>query len=381
MPVYHQMGHHSDSLLRDPQLNSFKGAILSPVNEDRESILKIINRYRNNPDFETIFDPQIYYPRTPRERLRTWEYFPSNYSTLDYSTDAGWQTLMSDIKKMLSDLRPNAVCAPAIVPRAYSNEYFGLTTEVANRFAEELADLDISVLQTIIVDYSTLADFERVMSIASIVTGSDVNRCYVFFTGASELKDRTEIADEDGIKGGMLLIDQLKNNGFDVLMGFCSSDILLWKTAGATSCASGKFWNLRRFNSQRWEESIDNGGGPLPYFFEEDFIAFLRESDFIRTQEKRSQASLDNPFYPIIESKIESGESWVAESWRQFLYWFADIETRINNQSVNVNRLLRAAEKNWEWIEDNDIILEERRNDGRWLRHWLRAISEYKSPW
>ena len=52
--------------------------------------------------------------------------------------------------------------------------------------------------------------------------------------------------DTEALKGAMLLIHSLVSAGIHTIVGFCSSDIILWKTAGANSCATGKFFNLRK---------------------------------------------------------------------------------------------------------------------------------------
>ncbi|MBK9944326.1 MAG: hypothetical protein IPP13_22220 [Kouleothrix sp.] len=56
MPVYHQMGHQSDNLLLDPELQGYAGAILSPVNYDLNTLVKTVSRYRATGNYEAIFD-------------------------------------------------------------------------------------------------------------------------------------------------------------------------------------------------------------------------------------------------------------------------------------------------------------------------------------
>ena len=47
---------------------------------------------------------------------------------------------------------------------------------------------------------------------------------------------------------------------------------------------------------------------------------------------------------------------------------------------MNVEGLLRTAERTWETLEDRNILMEEQRNDGRWLRPWRIALAEYQAP-
>ena len=90
------------------------------------------------------------------------------------------------------------------------------------------------------------------------------------------------LSEVEEIKGAMRLIAAMRAAGLKVTVGFLSSDVLLWKAAGASHCATGKFFNLRRFTRTRFEEPRGQGGGQLPYWFEESLMAFLRQSDVQR---------------------------------------------------------------------------------------------------
>jgi hypothetical protein len=179
----------------------------------------------------------------------------------------------------------------------------------------------------------------------------------------------------------MRLIAALENAGLSVIVGFSSTDLILWKVAGATACATGKFFNLRRFTSSRFEEPSE-GGGQLPYWFEESLLAFLRESDVLRVRKAGllSNASMTNPFGIDILNQLDNcpGQAWLALSWRQYLYAFADIEKRIDKNKINVNELLKNAERLWLFLEDKGILMEEMRNNGEWVRIWRRAMIEFK---
>ena len=74
-----------------------------------------------------------------------------------------------------------------------------------------------------------------------------------------------------------------------------------------------------------------------------------------------------------------SDGSWLALSWRQYLYWFSDFEERFDNDEISVKKFLRKAENVWRVLDDNDIIFEDSSNEGRWIRMWRRALAEYWS--
>ncbi|MBK9125886.1 MAG: hypothetical protein IPM16_22545 [Chloroflexi bacterium] len=380
MVAYHQMGHQSDNLVDATELASFGGAILSPVNYSRSQIETFIKQNRKREGFELIFDPQLYYPRTPKEKLRSWSYFPNEFETTDYTAPSGWSSLIDTLAQTVTSLEPHAVCTPAIVPRRYTDEYFGLGNEIAEMLIRATKGFEVSVLQTVVVALGDLTDFSHVKSISSIITASRADRVYLVF-GSSAANPRRELTSTEELKGAMLLIDSLQTNGVDTLVGFCSSELILWKAAGATSCATGKFWNTRRFNEGRWAADADQGSGQVAYFFEESLLAFLRESDILRTTFALSDASLRNPYYEEIKNRIAEGQAWVGHGWRQYLYWFADIERRLSSGETDATTLLKSADNMWGRVEEEQVILEERGNNGGWIRPWLRSVLEYRTPW
>jgi hypothetical protein len=179
----------------------------------------------------------------------------------------------------------------------------------------------------------------------------------------------------------MRLINSLETAGLRVLIGCSSSDVILWKAAGATSCATGKFANLRRFTEGRFNEP-DDGGRQMAYWFEESLLAFLRASDIPRVQAHDLATAGTNSFAATILAQLasEPSRAWVGLGWRQYMHWFADMEARLSAGTVRPRDLVRAAENNWQTLEQNDVFMEERSNDGAWLRSWLRAIVEFNRP-
>lgn len=213
------------------------------------------------------------------------------------------------------------------------------------------------------------------LSIAFIISKTKASSVYLVLEGDTE--PRRELNETSEISGAMLLIGTLEKNGIEVLVGFCSSDVVLWKAAGASNCASGKFFNLRRFTPSRWDLN-EGGGGQVPYWFEEGLMAYLREPDFIRTQKAGilSDSSKRNPYFAEINESVNTGARWLRLAWRQYLWWFQDIESRLSTKSTDAYDVLLTADKNWSIIDKQRIFLDERQNDGSWIRAWLRAVTE-----
>jgi hypothetical protein len=41
---------------------------------------------------------------------------------------------------------------------------------------------------------------------------------------------------------------------------------------------------------------------------------------------------------------------------------------------------LKNAEENWLALEDQNVLLDEPRNDGSWIRPWRQAINRFRNP-
>ena len=277
------------------------------------------------------------------------------------------------LAKVTSPTRKVGEGATATIPESLP------AAEHLTRLQDALKGTKIQAFQTVVVNLPELIDPNRVMTIASIISQSTTKDCVLAFI--SDVEPRRELSDPEELKGGMRLISALAHGGQHVTVAFCSSDMIIWKAAGATSCATGKFFNLRRFTLSRLLEDSSGGGGQLSYWFEESLMAFLRQSDLLRVQLHGliSPASKSNPFCDQILATIPTNKAWVALGWRQFLYWFADAEHRIDTGGVSPEDLVKVADDNWGAIEKAKppIFMEERANNGDWVRQWRRALAEF----
>jgi len=386
MAVYHQMGHHSNNLIDLQDMSTYAGAIFSPINcTETEAASQGEGAKQSKANFEIILDPQLYVPATERGKLRKWSYFPKDVDTADFTDARWWTELNKKLAGACKKIKANAVCSPVVIPKVFDDKYYANAVRVGSELCALMQKDGINVMQTALVSFAELGSGTRPLEVASIISGTDADRVYLVLVGSTP--PRREIAEVDELKGAMQLINALERNKVPVTVGFCSSDILLWKTAGASGCASGKFFNLRRFTRQRFEEPAE-GGGQLPYWFEEELMAFLRQGDLLRIRKHGllGEASRRNPFGQQILAQIDEAERtrtklkpWLAISWRQFLYWFADVESRLSKGTVDAEYLLKAGDANWSRLDKDKVLMEERGNDGTWVRAWLNAVNEYKA--
>lgn len=392
MAAYLQMGHNTENLVGTQGLEGFRGVVLSPVNRDRAELTANIQRFRAAGDFEIVFDPQLYFPRATRGKLPAHPYFPSDLDSADLSSATWWNARIGEIVDYATGLGVDAICTPLILPgnNRWSDDYFAHAVENYNTLRARLSGSPQRALMTVIVSWDQLDNVADAMQIASVLTQYQAPDC-IYLVIEAMVPPRQELADDTRLLALMALVSALEQAGSRVLVSHCSSEMILLKAAGASDCSTGSFFNLRRFTRSRFENDEEGGGRQIPYWFEQGVIAFLREADVRRIlneedlREIIGTGSSGNTFATEILNIFEEARShstrpvWQALSWRQYLAWFAAAEADLTgpDRILVAQAWLRQADEKWEQIEDNNVFLEERRNDGRWIRAWLQALSSF----
>lgn len=382
MSAYLQMGHDTENLVGETDLEEFKGIILSPVNREPERLRENLPMFRRRGDYDIILDPQLYFPRGQREKLISQPYFPCDFDTTDFSTASGWNNVVERLAAFASELRVDAVASPVSMPRRWTNEFYNTCVET-NHLLSLALGCNYRTLLTCLVSLSDLNDTNRAKQIASVLTRHDTGGYYVVIY--TDIEPRRELADANGLTNLMLLISLLSQYA-PVTIAYSSSDMILFKAAGAANCSTSKFFNLRRFTLSRFDEPPTGGGGQLPYWFEHNLLAFIREADIKRLQRDgyndiigglHSGSRSGHDILDVFDSR--PGDAWLGQSWRQYLSWFGKTEQVVSIEGVSVVReWLKTAETLWLKLNEDELLMDEPQNNGYWIRPWRQALRELR---
>jgi len=374
------MGHDTENLVGAQDLDAFGGIVLSPVNREPAALTSHVQSFRRQGDYDIVLDPQLYFPGSQRGMLPYQPYYPDDLDTADFSLDSWWTGIVTRLGDFARTLNVDAVASPVVHPRTWNDDYFARCARTSSSLTQYLRGSGIRVLTTVMMDIDYTVDSDAILRTASILSGEDNSGYYLVIV--TDVDPRRELSDVDELVGIMSLIGELEDTGRPVLVSHCSSDMILFKVAGASHCASSKFFNLRRYTVSRFEEQT-GGGGQLPYWFEHSLLAFLRGADVLRL--------LDSEFNHLVGTlhsnnywasqilnnfRLDSPLPWLALGWKQYLSWFCNTERtmRSGNPRELVRQWLRTAEDNWRNLDDNDILFDESRNDGTWIRRWRQAL-------
>ena len=378
------MGDNTENLVGELDLDEFRGIVLSPVNRKPIELQQDIITFLKKGDFDVIIDPQLYVPGSERGCLSDQPYFPSDIDTADVASDGWWAGLSDSLAAYVLSLGVDAVASPAVLPNVWSSEYYSRCADTA-RYLKQSLPSDLRVLTTVMVDFKQMADPNIVLSTASIVSETETDGYYLVIV--SDVEPRRELTGENELAGVMSLIRQLENTDRPVLVSHCSADMVLFKAAGATHCATGKYFNLRRFTRSRYEET-DSGGKLIAYWFEQGLLAFLRGADVLRILKAGFNGIVGvgdsrNDWSQTIQDQFASDpdKPWVKYGWRQYLSWFGKAELRLSTLTPEalVQAWLVTAEQNWLDLEDAGVLVDEPRNQGQWVRSWRQAFNRFRN--
>lgn len=380
MASYLQLGHDSWNLLEEEDIGSYTGLVLSPVNDaptDVQTRLARLGELRD--ELEVILDPQMYNPAVDKGKMDQWAYFSVDYATADHA-DAGWWSQRGrEIVEQGAQLGVDAVCSPALCPRAFTDDYYSLMVEVADATKRHGDGHGIQTMLTAIVSLRDLANPARAMAIASILSRSSCERIYLTFLN-EDVPPREPLMDGAGIPTAVHLI-RLLSAEMRVHVAFACHDLLLWKFAGAADISTGKFMNLRRFSPGRWQEE-DPGGRQVAYWNEGPLLARLREADvalLLRHGWLDGRDMTNNPSEARILEIIRSGAGtpWLKLSWMQYLRWASNMEAAWHGSPAAAEASLDAADRSWgEVVDRKRILFQDRFNNGDHVRAWLNALRE-----
>jgi len=371
------MGHDSWNLVAEKDLRSFRGIVLSPVNNapaDAAAKIAALGALRDQLDI--VLDPQFYKPKSDRGTLPEWAHITNDFETADLGDEKWWAERCKLIVQEGARVGATSIASPAILPRSYDPDYYNWAVNCADILYGLLDRQKVSTLVTALVHLPEIGKAGEAERIASILTRARATRVYLVL--CDDVAPRAQRMDSEALAGAMSLIRMLEVAGSQVLVACVGLDMLLWKFAGATDVATGKFFNLRRFVPGRWDDPEEKGR-VVPYWTDDELVTWLREDEvrlLLRLGFIDSGRASTNPFSAEILALLDrrKEEAWLRLGWLQYLYWFSQREADIAAGRADVREMLRHADARWAELEQRKVYLFDRANNGEWVRAWLNAF-------
>lgn len=384
--IFHQLGHRYQWNLESHTNDSVgEGFILSPVNIE---VSKLTSTFSEALRALSIFDPQYYLIGDAKGNLSSYDYFPA-------VINAGANTSQFESISKESALRcinyQNEIGVQAfIIPARYYDvwppNYLHLfKKDIFDNFLTSTKAVNArkKVLCTLIVkDYQlkTQEHFDEALSWATSL--QDISGFYLIFEDNSTSK---QIKDIDFLYNALRFIKHLKLNDYEVIVGYCNNEGLLYSLADVDIVTVGVYENLRSFDIKRFttiEKSEMRGPNPRVYssklnqWIDYNYLAALK-----RLYANYSTLFDDSPYKPEM---FVPEYNWHFQKKEPYMHYFCSYSAQIKALPTSISeRIPFLKQKLLDSIQLFDDIANsgvrlDSDSDGSHLNLWLNVIAMYE---
>jgi hypothetical protein len=227
--------------------------ILSPRDLNDSQLTRLGAEIAAVPDGESLLDPQFYLPHADHQKLCQHAYWPN-----DYETTLFWQgPALSRLLRDLQQLNNDAHCARFILPGLFAPTIEGDWLERQRAILEEAraVEPDKVLIPTIALSADAVRDPEQISTLIERAESWQARAYYVVCehpNGQYLVDDPNWIANVLDICAGLRLI------GAEVILGYCTHQMLVAGAAKTTAIASGTWMNVRSFPPEKFNAAYED---------------------------------------------------------------------------------------------------------------------------
>jgi len=254
MELYLQFGYgmmeHCRTLLR-----SWGGGsvILSPRDLTDDQLLRFGSDILKIPGGDVILDPQFYLPHSDHEKLCNHAYWPSAYSTTLF-----WQgQALSRLLESLRDLNSRIGCSRFVLPGLFASVVDDDWAETQRSVLEEAraGSDNASLISTIAISAEAARDENQ---IADLIERTEAWKVPAYYVVCEHPNGQYLVDDPNWIANVLDLCAGLRLAGSQVILGYCTHQMLAANVAGVNAIASGSWMNVRSFPPEKFNATYED---------------------------------------------------------------------------------------------------------------------------
>jgi len=254
MELYLQFGYgmmeHCRTLLR-----SWGGGsvILSPRDLTDDQLVRFGSDIRDLPGGDVILDPQFYLPHSDHEKLCNHAYWPTDYATTQF-----WQgQALSRLLNSLRDLNDRVGCSRFVLPGLFASAVDDDWAETQRAVLEEAraGNDNASLISTIAVSADALRDANQV---ADLIERAEAWNVPAYYVVCEHPNGQYLVGDPNWVANVLDLCAGLRLGGSQVILGYCTYQMLAANAAGVNAIASGTWMNVRSFPPEKFNATYED---------------------------------------------------------------------------------------------------------------------------
>jgi hypothetical protein len=254
MELYLQFGHGMMEHCRT-LLSSWGGGtvILSPRDLTDGQLKRLGADIAEVPGGESLLDPQFYLPHADHQKLCRHAYWPNDYETTLFWQGPALSNLLRDLQQLNADIG----CSRFILPGLFAPSVEDDWLERQRAIIEEgrAIEPDRVLIPTIALSADAVRNPDQV---SMLIERAESWRARAYYVVCEHPNGQYLVDDPNWIANVLDICAGLRMLGADVILGYCTHQMLVASAAKATAIASGTWMNVRSFPPEKFNAAYDD---------------------------------------------------------------------------------------------------------------------------
>lgn len=253
MELYLQLGYGMMQHCRH-LLSKWGGGtvVLSPRDMSDEQLRSLSSEIIDIDGGQVLLDPQLYLPRADHERLRSHDYWPSDYETGGFFQGKALRDLLRKLAELNAALGATEIILPGLLATTVDDAW--LETERAwLEVGRELVG-DYPLITTIALDADTARNQDHIASLLEVAPGWQPDGFYIV---CEHPNGDYLVQDPIWLANVLDLVAGLRLSGAKVVLGYCNHQLLAAGVVRPNAICSGTWMNVRSFPPDKFRASYE----------------------------------------------------------------------------------------------------------------------------
>lgn len=253
MELYLQFGYgmmdHCRTLLR-----SWGGGsvILSPRDLTDTQLVRLGTDLVGIPGGEVMLDPQFYLPHSNHQKLCNHGYWPKDYATSPFWQGTALVSLLRELQQLNTDVGCNRFLLPGLFATTIDDDW--LETQRAILEGARSIGFNDTLICTIAISADAARDADQV---ALLIERAESWKSPAYYVICEHPNGKYLVDDPNWVANVLDLSAGLKLGGSEVILGYCTHQMLIAGASKVTAIASGTWMNVRSFPPEKFIATYD----------------------------------------------------------------------------------------------------------------------------
>lgn len=384
LQIFQQCGNNTIWNIRSYQEDKAgDGLIISPSDYAMEKVKKISQETREN----SVFDPQFYLPRSNKEKLKSYDFFPNTFLENDYNTN-NYEKVVYEVAYNCVKFQADNKFKCIIIPCKYLEVFTDKSLEYQKEmyimpFLTAIKQLKIKkdIFLTLIVKTEYLFDEDIKRKMLNFATS------FPSIIGIYLVPEHQEtykrFRDEGYIVELMKFISQLTKTGMHVHLGYTDIEGFIFSLANISSVSIGTYENTKNFQLGKFQKREKNEmQGPKPRLFSSSLLQNVEYTYLysLKINENMDELFDEDKYRALMFEPTYKWHFTKPEIYRYYLKNYSNLLRELPNEYEERKEFIMNKIDNglklYKKISDDGILLDEKSN-GEHLTHWKNAVVQF----